>query len=70
MESRGKRDILDMQWSELESRADFVKNRFSDVFKPDMLWKNLRLEKDDREGGAKFDDFCEVVLHLCCLLVF
>jgi len=47
----GKRDILDMQWSELESRADFVKNRFSDIFKPDMLWKNLRLEKDDREGG-------------------
>ena len=47
----GKRDILDVQWSELESRADFVENRFSGSFKPDMLWKNLRLEKDDREGG-------------------
>ena len=36
-EIEGKRDILDVQWSELEYRKDFMKNRLCDIFEPDMF---------------------------------
>ena len=33
----GKRDIVDVQWLELESRTDFEKNKLSDIFEPGMF---------------------------------